>query len=373
MPTLKLFTSANIEFYRFMQITRLQILSIEMKLAEPYEIAYEKVHTCTNVFIRADTNIGITGFGCAAPDKMVTGETVDSVKECFYGLIEPVLLKSDPFRYIFLLDQLRGIMRESPSALAMADMLLFDLAGKAAGVPLYKYFGAYRESILTSITIGILPLDETLKRAGELIRQGYSVLKLKGGKNVDEDIRKIISLRENFGNNIEIRFDANQGYTLSDAVKFFKKTGNYNVELLEQPTPGENMELLGRVSSHVDIPVMADESITSLRDVFKLTRDDLTDMINIKLMKVGGINEAFQINAVAKAAKVESMIGCMDESGLAISAGLHVALSRPNIKYADLDGHLDLLNDPARNAVIIRKGVLYPTEKPGLGFDPDIF
>ena len=184
---------------------------------------------------------------------------------------------------------------------------------------------------------------------------------------MDEDVEKIARIREAVGNRLEIRFDANQGYTVAEAIAFIHRTEHYKVELLEQPTDKHNDELLKEVALNVSVPVMADESLMTLKDVFHLTSRGCIDMINIKLVKVGGIMEGLHINSVAKADNVEAMVGCMDESALGIAAGLHFALSRPNIAYADLDGHLDLLDDPFAGMVRLEEGVLYPSERAGLG------
>ena len=138
--------------------------------------------------------------------------------------------------------------------------------------------------------------------------------------------------------------------------------------MLEQPTLKNDLDLLRKVTLNASIPVMADESLLSLSDVFQLSKQGSSDLINIKLMKTGGIMEAMHINSDARAAGIKAMVGCMDESALGISAALHFALSRPNVEYADLDGHLDIVNDPFEGMLKIREGKLLPPESPGLGW-----
>ncbi len=354
----------------------MRIVSIEawpqlFTLADPYTIAYETVDEAPNVFLRVTTDTGPTGFGCAAPDEVVTGESAESVLRVFQEIVEPAVRGSDPLRLAMIMERLREPLAAHPSARAAVDMALHDILGKHAGLPLWKLLGGYRERIKTSITIGILPVGPTVEAAKAWFGQGFRCLKIKGGADLDADVERLLRIREELGSKVELRFDANQGFTVDQTLELVKRAKKARLQLIEQPTPRAKPEMMAQISRQTTIPIMADESLMNMRDAFRLAKNDLVDMINIKLMKVGGIAEALHINSVSRAAGFEVMVGCMDESALAIAAGLHFALARPNVVFADLDGHIGLVNDPAAPAVQLREGYLYPTGRPGLGFDMD--
>lgn len=343
-----------------MRITRLEAWLVNLRLAEPYTVAYEHVDHAPNIFLRIETDRNLVGLGCINPDEPVCGETPESVITALDGQVRDTLIGADPRFVTRLRERLKGLLADAPGTRAGVDMALYDLLGKIAGLPVYQLLGGYRDRIVTSVTIGILDEADTVRRARDLVAQGFRALKVKGGLDVDYDIARILAVREAVGDEIALRFDANQGYDVADSLRFITDTERANLELVEQPTPRDALDELAKITRKAPLPIMADESLMGLRDAFRIAQHGLADMINVKLMKCGGIGPAMEIAGVARSAQLEVMVGCMDESALGIAAALHFALAHPAVEYADLDGHLDLLDDPAAGAVILENGMLMP-------------
>jgi L-alanine-DL-glutamate epimerase-like enolase superfamily enzyme len=352
------------------KITDAQVTRVDIALSQPYTIAYESYTTAETVMLKLKTKNGIVGFGAVTPDAHVTGEDASDVAEVMSDRIIPLLEGTDPLRYAKLQEQIHKAMPDKPTSRALVDMALYDLLGKQAGLPVWRILGGYRSRIETSVTVGILSIVETLEQIDALVSQNIRTVKLKGGIDVEQDIRTLESIAQRFSSTIRLRFDANQGYTEEQTLHFLRHIPEpLRLEILEQPVGSTQHAQLGTITKKSAIPIMADESVSGLRDAFHLVRHNLVDMINIKLMKSGGITNALHINSVARAAGVEVMVGCMDECQLGIAAGLHFALSRPNIRYADLDGFIDLAHDPSAGCVMMKGGYLYPSEKPGFGLE----
>lgn len=348
-----------------MRITKVHYERFDLTMRNGYTIAYESIDSAVNFILHIETTGKAVGIGCAAPDLEVTGENPADAEAFIRDTLLPFLKGEEALAYARLINDVR-LLGAGPSVVCMLDNALHDLIAKVAKLPLYKFLGAYRHEIATSVTVGILPPEETLEEVRHWYSKGFRILKLKGGLNLAGDVERLILVRELFPE-IELRFDGNQGYTEREAIEFESRTKAVGVTIFEQPISIKNEKGLGAVTAGVRMRVMADESLKTLADAFRLAQHGRVDMINIKLQKVGGILEGLSINSVARSAQIETMVGCLDECSLGIAAGLHFALSRPNITHADLDGHLDFEVDPYAGLFVIEGGMMRPREGNGLG------
>jgi L-alanine-DL-glutamate epimerase-like enolase superfamily enzyme len=352
-----------------MTITKIDIFLITFKLKNPYAIAYDSYEATSNLLVRVETSSGLVGWGNAAPEAQVTGETVEQAKEVLTNALVPNLIGRDARGVMEIEAFVRETAQHAPAARAAIDIALYDLLGQRAGLPLYQLLGGARPRILTSVTIGIASLEDSVRQAKEFVQAGFRALKIKTGHDWKKDVERVKAIRDAVGGIIALRVDANQGYTVQESLKFIRGVKDCQIEFFEQPTPARALGDLKIVRDESVIPIMADESALSGSDVLNLAFNKIAGMVNVKLMKSGGIAGAMQAIAVAAAGGLPAMLGCMDESRVSIAAALHLACALPGVQYADLDGAFDIVDDVAAGGFEVREGFLIPSDKPGLGVE----
>jgi L-alanine-DL-glutamate epimerase-like enolase superfamily enzyme len=351
------------------KIVRAEAIPVELQLKEPFVIANETTEVADNIFIRLETETGIVGWGCSTPDA-VTSETKATVLRNF-EVAKRLVVGCDPTRLNLMNFALENELAGNPSLKAGVNMALYDIIGKMAGMPLFRLLGGYREKIATSVTVGLNQTDLMVEKAKQIVSAGFKFIKVKCGIDVEQDIENILAIREAVGLAVKLRLDANEGYSVEDALRIvttLEKNGA-DIEFLEQPTKANYLYSLKDVTRQCSVPIMADETALTLRDSVKLVKLEIADIINIKLMKIGGITNAIKANALAELADVPVMVGCMNESMAAMSAGVHFACAFRNVEYADLDSALDFINDVAKGGARYAEGYVIPSEKPGLGVE----
>lgn len=337
---------------------------------KPYTIAYKTTDEVHSGFVEIVLEDGTTGIGAGNPSDYVTGETLDS---CMNALAEKniqFLIGKDIREVNQLTYEIWEKLPKNPAARAALDIAVYDAFTKHLGVPLVKYLGQKIKSMPTSNTIGIMNVEETLKEAEDYGKRGFSVLKVKLGINLEEDIERMVKLREKFGNKFTIRIDANQGYTTEKTIEFYNKTKHLNIELIEQPLKAKAIDEMKRLPEEIRKVIAADESLISPKDAIELIKPPrASGIFNIKLMKCGGVSQALKIADIAALEGVDLFWGCNEESIVSITAGLHAAFACANTKYIDLDGSLDLGTDVVKGGFILKEGVMYCNDEPGLGVE----
>ncbi|MCU0369695.1 MAG: dipeptide epimerase [Cyclobacteriaceae bacterium] len=353
-----------------MRIKDIKVWSADLGNTKPYTIAFKTVDEVLNAFVEITLDNGVTGIGAANPSEYVTGESFESCQQALQEKNIQFLIGRDIRELNQLTYEVWQKLPHNPAAGAALDIALYDAFTKYLGVPLVKYLGQKIHSMPTSNTIGIKNVEETLKEAKEYGERGFTVLKVKLGKDLNEDIERMVKLREKFGKKFVIRIDANQGYNPAQTIEFYQKTKHLDIELIEQPLPAKQIALMKQLPEEVRKVIAADESLLSPKDAVELIDSPIASGIfNIKLMKCGGVSQAMKIADIAQPKGIELFWGCNDESIVSITAALHAAFACTHTRYIDLDGSLDLAKDEVRGGFILKDGVMYCSDKPGLGVE----
>ncbi|GAB3265783.1 dipeptide epimerase [Larkinella harenae] len=351
-----------------MQIKSIRAFRRDLALTKPYTIAYQTISAVENIFLTVELANGIIGVGAANPSPEVVGESPDQTLINLQSDAIQQFIGRDIRHALQLIDEAQILFPNLPGTLAAFDIALHDALGQFLGIPVVELYGQKVKALPTSVTIGIMNVAETLEAARNYMEQGFRVLKVKTGLDVTEDIGRIRTLREQFGPDLVLRVDANQGYNADQLIRFIGQTEDANVELIEQPLTVGTEDELRALPQAIRQRLAADESLKGGEAALKLAQQPQPfGIFNIKLMKCGGIRGAFDIATVARLSQIELFWGCNDESIVSITAALHAAFACPNTRYIDLDGSLDLAEDIVKGGFIIEDGLMRPNGLPGLG------
>jgi L-alanine-DL-glutamate epimerase-like enolase superfamily enzyme len=310
------------------------------------------------------------GYGEGSPFTPVTAETQQSAIVMAKALAETIRGR-DPFAVAQIVSDMDAFAPDNPSSKAALEMAVWDVCGKLAGEPVCCMLGRFRDTFETDKTVFLEPPDIMAQAAKEVVRDGFKVIKVKVGQAPEMDTARLRAIREAVGPNIRIRIDANEGWTPAEAVKCLRQIDQYQVEFAEQPIAHWDWAGMKFVRDNVPMPVMADEAVHVEHDAIEGVRRDAIDMINIKLMKSGGILHGARIATVAEAANLKCMVGCMEETKVGLSAAAHLVCAQKSIRYADLDAALFLAEDPVSGGMEVKDGMVVMPKAPGLGLDLD--
>lgn len=353
-----------------MIITHIDIYRFSIPMV-PFTIATGTMDHAQNIFIRIYTDAGFYGVGEASAFPMIVGETQDTMLVLAKDFAK-LWKGKNPLEIDQRLTELNNFIAGNTTCKSAFDMALYDIAAKNAKQPLYQFLGGKPRSAISDMTIGINTPEQMATEALNFKQKGAQILKVKLGKNVDDDIERIKQIRKAVGNEVMIRIDANQGWNFEQALTALKKLAAYEIEFCEQPMRTWYDDLLPELVRLSPIKIMADESCYNHHDARKLIKAKSCDAINIKFSKSGGINEGLKIYHEAEMNGIPCMIGGMLETRIAASAKLHFAYACPQIKYFDLDtsllGHLV---DPTVGGLIYNKFELSLPDTIGIGADAD--
>ena len=352
-----------------MKITDVKLYHLSIPLKKPFKTALRTVNSAEETVIKVMTDTGEVGYGEAPPTSVITGDTNESIRGIIEEKLKAVVIGEDVANIEGILNNINKAVVGNNSARAALDMAIYDLYGKLYQAPLYKLLGGYRDEIRSDLTISINSPEEMSGDALAAVNAGYNTLKIKVGKDIKLDIERVKSIRETIGSGIRIRLDANQGWQAKEAVHSIRKMEDMglDIEFVEQPVKAHDFDGLKFVTDNVMTPIMADESIFSPRDCFTLLQMRACDLINIKLMKSGGIYRALMINSIAESMGIKAMLGSMLEAKLSVTAAAHLAAAKKNITMLDLDAPSLLAEDPVIGGIKIDGPCIKLPQGPGLG------
>ncbi|KLJ01330.1 dipeptide epimerase [Luteimonas sp. FCS-9] len=353
-----------------MKITDIRLGMLRVPLRTPFKTALRTVERVEDVVVAIHTDTGHVGHGEAAATAVITGDTHGAIVAAIAQVIAPRLVGQEVGDLNRLVRLVQTALVRNTSAKAAVEIALYDLFAQLHGAPLYRILGGGTPVLTTDITISVGDVDAMVADARSALERGFGALKIKVGQDIALDFDRVRAIHAAVDGRASLRLDANQGWTPKQAVQAMRRLENAGIhpELLEQPVPAHDLHGLKFVTDRIAAPVMADESVFGPVELIELIRLRAADIVNIKLMKTGGLSNAIRLADIAAVHGMDCMIGCMLESSISVAAAVHLAAARSDaITRIDLDGPSLCAYDPVEGGARFDGPTITIGDAPGLG------
>lgn len=359
-----------------MKITEIEIFQISIPTIMPYVISGGTVGAANSVLVRVHTDNGLYGIGDTSPNPTFSEESQLSVVGTIRDFLAPAVIGMDPLGVEKIHARMDEVIKGNPFAKAAIGIALYDLAGKAFGVPTYQLLGGkVRDKLPLLWPLMGGDAETNVGEALAAVERGHRSLMVKVGHNEpDVEVERVAAVRKAVGDKIVIIPDANQGWTPQVAIQAIRKMEQYNVAWVEQPVSRWDIDGLVKVRESVSCQISADETLCSINDALTLAKRGAVDIVSVKLQKSEGFLKAKKVAAITEAANIPIYINSMIETGGSVAASLHFAVSTPNVIpiSAALMSTLRLQDDIlAEGSLSIADAEITVTDRPGLGIELD--
>ena len=353
-----------------MRITKIDTTAVRTPMREPLVWPGGTRHSASGLLVRIHTDEGLVGVG-EAP-----GPTLPTIQTIIEHELVQFLLGQDPLRVEWLVHRMeefsRNWSRIANYAISGIELALLDLKGKTLGVPVAELLGGFSRDRVP--VVGYLFIDTpeaNADKAAAFVDAGYTELKLKVGRDFEQDHDALAAIRDRVGKDVKIRIDANMIWSVPAAIKWIRGLEQFDLQYVEQPVPDFDLAGLAQVRRCVSTPIAADEGCTDVRSALELIKADACDVLVVYPSEAGGLRRAHQIGTLADAAGKWCTIGSWAELGVATIGNVHVVAASSNFPFAS-DTHyplqeFDVLTEPLE----MSDGLVEVPRTPGLGVELD--
>jgi len=352
-----------------MKITNIHTKILQAPLKTPFITSLRRVDKLEDLVVMIECDDGSIGFGEGAQTPQITGETIGSMMATI-AFLKPHIVGKEIEDFETILKNIHNLILKNTTAKSALEIALYDLKAKSSKLPLYRMLGGSKTVFKTDITISMSGIDKMISDSQKAILLGYDTLKIKIGENPLKDVERVSEIYKAIDKSITLRLDANQGWSAEESVTLLHALEKQNIiaEFIEQPVAADDIEGLKYIKERVQTPLLADESIFSIKDARRLLEMQAIDYVNIKLAKTAGITQALELADLSKSFGVKCMIGCMLEGPISVAAGVHVASAKADIiTMLDLDAVSLLASHPVKTDILFNESKITLCDTHGLG------